>query len=87
MNEPELELEERPSLKDRLELATEAVSLLAAALFLYRMANPGGPEPLELARDALTDARSWLSRQRSYRRAMLETLQRIRDLPETEGES
>jgi hypothetical protein len=79
--------DEPTTTKQRLELASEVLSLLAAALFLYRIANPAGPEPLELVREAYHDARHWLQQQRSYRRAMLDTLERIRDLPETEGDS
>lgn len=74
-------------MKGRLELASEALGLLAAAVLLYRITVPDGPEPLEVLRGAWADARGWVRSQRQYRAAMLETLERIRDLPETEGES
>lgn len=45
-----------------------------------------GPDPLELARDGLGYVRRAVDSRLSYRRAMLDTLEGIRDLPETEGD-
>lgn len=73
-------------MKERLELTGEFLSLLAAGLLVYRMVAPDGPEPLELLRQAWRDGRAWAHSRRQYRAAMLDTLERIRDLPETEGE-
>lgn len=44
-----------------------------------------GPDPRELARDAWQSVRRRVDARLSYRRSMLATLERIRDLPETEG--
>ena len=74
-------------MKDRLALASEALSFLAAGILVYRLVNPEGPEPLELVRSAWADARAWVRSQRQYRQAFEETLEGIRDLPETEGPS
>lgn len=72
---------------EAVELGATLLSFAAGALLLYRMAVPDGPEPLDILRDAWGELRGWARARRQYRAAMLETLEGIRDLPETEGES
>lgn len=43
-----------------------------------------GPDPRELARELLEGVRRRIDSQLSYRRAMLDTLEDVRRLPETE---
>lgn len=71
-----------PPLPERL--VSIAVELAGLAL-MWRALD--GPDPRELARDAWDTASGWVRSQRSYRRAMMDTLARIRDLPETEAPS
>lgn len=73
-------------LRSGLELLSVALEVLGAGVILYRLAAPNGPEPLDLLRDAWGDAKAWVRSRRQYRSAMLETLERIRDLPETDNE-
>lgn len=72
-------------MKERLEIAGELLSLAAGALLLYRFLNPGGPEPLDIVRDAWGSLVHRIESERQYRAAMEQELQRIRDLPETEA--
>jgi hypothetical protein len=44
-----------------------------------------GPDPLELVRDAYSAVRRALEPRLAWRREMMDTLEGIRDLPETEG--
>lgn len=67
-----------------LEHVNAGLEVLVTLAVLYRFTT--GEDPLELVRGWYDSARDWLRGQQSYRRAMLETLERIRDLPETEGE-
>lgn len=67
-----------------VKLCNELLSLLACGLLLYRMANPDGPEPLDLARDGYRRAWAWMRERTALERAAEDTLQAIRDLPETE---
>lgn len=71
-------------MKQRIEVVSELLSLAACVLLLYRMANPDGPEPLELARDGYRRAIAWLEERSALERAADETLEAIRNLPETE---
>lgn len=71
--------------KARLEILSELLSLAACAVLLYRMTNPDGPEPVELAREGYRRAWTWLQERTALERAAEDTLQAIRDLPETEA--
>lgn len=73
-------------MKERLAVLSELLSLAACAVILYRVANPDGPEPIELARDGYRRAWAWLQERTALERAAEDTLQAIRDLPETEGD-
>lgn len=58
---------------------------LAGLYLMWRIMD--GPDPRDLVRDAWRNVRQWLRSQQEDRAAMLEDLERIRDLPETEGET
>ncbi len=65
-----------------LEHVNAALELVLTAAVIYRFAT--GEDPLELARGWVERGRAWLHGRSTYRRAMLDTLEGIRDLPETE---
>lgn len=81
----ELEASRTRRAKERVELASELLSLLACAVLLYRMADPYGPDPIDLARESYRRAWAWLQERTALERSAEDTLQAIRDLPETEG--
>ena len=66
-----------------LEHVNAALELAVSLAVLYHLVT--GEDPLELLRDAWGSLRRRLEAERSYRQAMEDTLEGIRDLPETEA--
>lgn len=69
--------------RSNLERAVSVTVELASLALVWRALD--GPDPRDLLRDAWDALRRRFESELQYRRAMEATLERIRDLPETEG--
>jgi len=84
VNELELERQAREAAAAaRLERLVSLATELASLVLVWRALD--GPDPRDLARDAWHRLQARLEARAQYRAAMLDTLEGIRNLPETEA--